>query len=160
MTTTMTAPRLLRVGAVLLVQAVLVVVGCWQPLAARLTGEEVRLAVSPLDPIDPFRGAYVALDYPDLPAANGYESGPGEVYVPLARHGDVWKGATATTARPDSGPYLSCTRNWRLDCGIGSYFLPQDEALRMERELRDGTLVAVVRVDSRGNAALIRLEEG
>ncbi|MBA2739897.1 MAG: GDYXXLXY domain-containing protein, partial [Nocardioidaceae bacterium] len=40
-------------------------------------------------------------------------------------------------------------------CGIDSWFLPQDEALAMEQEVRDGRAVAVVKIDSRGNAALV-----
>ena len=48
----------------------------WPPLSARLTGEEVALRVEPIDPIDPFRGAYVDLGYPDLPGQPLQESGP------------------------------------------------------------------------------------
>ena len=35
-------------------------------LSSRLTGEDYRMEVRPIDPIDPFRGAYVTLDYPGL----------------------------------------------------------------------------------------------
>ena len=57
---------LLKVGAVALVQLALVGVAVAPRLSARLTGDEYRLRVQPVDPIDPFRGAYVDLDYPDL----------------------------------------------------------------------------------------------
>ncbi len=56
----------LKVGAVALVQLALVGVAVAPRLSARLTGDEYRLRVAPVDPIDPFRGAYVDLDYPDL----------------------------------------------------------------------------------------------
>jgi uncharacterized membrane-anchored protein len=61
--------------------------------------------------------------------------------------------------RPTSTPYLACVdRDWRLRCGIESWFLPQDEAADLERRLGDGDLVAVVAVDGRGHAALVRVE--
>ena len=63
----LTTARAARVGAVVVASLALVVVAVWAPLAARLTGEEVTLRVEPVDPIDPFRGAYVDLSYPDLP---------------------------------------------------------------------------------------------
>ena len=47
-------------------QLALVGVGVAPQLSARLTGDTYLMTVAPLDPIDPFRGAYVALDYPDL----------------------------------------------------------------------------------------------
>ena len=57
--------RAVRVGAVCLVQLALVGAAVAGPLSARLTGQELLLEVEPVDPIDPFRGAYVDLDYPD-----------------------------------------------------------------------------------------------
>lgn len=160
----MTTTRVVQLIALLVVQAVLVVVGCWAPLSARLTGTEVRLAVAPLDPVDPFRGAYVALDYPGLPRAQPMleeqvQQPPGTVYVPLRRDGELWVGDEARTTRPADGTYLTCRRTWQLRCGIESWFVPQDEAARLERELGAGGLTAVVRVDARGNAALVGLEE-
>lgn len=151
---------LIVIGLVLALQSVLVLVGSWAPLSARLTGQEVRLTVAPLDPIDPFRGAYVALSYPDLPnpSSTGTPATRGTVYVPLTRRGDVWVGGPTQSSRPGQGPYLRCDQDWQLRCGIDSYFMPQADAARMDRELRDGQVTAVVRVDGRGNAALIRLE--
>ena len=63
----MMTSRITRVVAVVLAQAALVVVAVWAPLSARATGQEVVLRVAAYDPIDPFRGAYVQLGYPDLP---------------------------------------------------------------------------------------------
>ncbi len=151
-----TRPR--RVAVATLVQLGLVPIAVAAPLSARLTGDEYVLEVAPLDPIDPFRGAYVALDYPDLPdGSRGSGAQDGQtVYVPLARSGDLWTGQRATTTRPDTGPYLRCKADdWRLRCGIDSWFLPQDRARAMEQEVREGRAVAVVRIDSRGNAALV-----
>ena len=47
-------------------QAALVGVAVAPQLSARVTGDTYLFRVAPLDPIDPFRGAYVTLDYPDL----------------------------------------------------------------------------------------------
>ncbi len=151
-----TRPR--RVAAAALVQLALVPIAVAAPLSARITGEEYLLEVAPLDPIDPFRGAYVALDYPGLPDESKVPGGKDgdTVYVPLVRSGEVWTGKRAVQVQPESGPFLRCKDDsWRLRCGIDSWFLPQDEALAMEQEVRDGRAVAVVKIDSRGNAALV-----
>lgn len=159
------------VAVVALAQLALVGLAVAPQLSARLTGEEYQLRVAPLDPIDPFRGAYVALDYPDLRAndsegeAGGLgsmEDGErGEVYIALEPDGEVWRAAEFTRERPDQAPYLACTdRGWQIDCGIDSWFLPQDEARALEREVAGGTVIATVRVDGRGNAALVDLGAG
>ena len=162
--------RVLVVGAVV-IQLLLVVVAVWSPLSARLTGEEVRLRVAPVDPIDPFRGAHVQLGYPDLPGQPQVGTEPteseieeadrrrGEGWVPLTREGDVWVGGAVERTRPVSGLYLHCDdSDWRLSCGIENWFLPQGKAAALEGAVRDGTAVATVRVDGRGNAALIGVE--
>ena len=165
--------RILVAGAIVS-QLVLVVVAVFSPLSARLTGEEVRLRVAPVDPIDPFRGAYVDLGYPDLPGQpNPPEADPGstgnqgeqadrvrgEAWVPLKREGDVWVGGPVERTRPESGLYLRCDdSDWRLACGIENWFLPQDKAAALEKSLRDREAVATVRVDGRGNAALMGVQ--
>ena len=145
------------------VQAVLVGVAVAPQLSARLTGEEYRLAVAPVDPVDPFRGAYVALDYPGMRTPEQDRTGEvpqprGGVFVPLVRDGDVWRGLPHVAERPEEGPYLSCHARYRITCGIESLFAPQEEALRLERELGDGA-VARIRVDGRGHAALLGIED-
>ncbi len=42
-----------------------------------------------------------------------------------------------------------------MECGIESWFLPQDEARALEDAVAAGTVVATVKVDGRGNAALV-----
>lgn len=159
--------RTLRVGAACLAQLALVGIAVAGPLSARLAGDEYLIAVAPVDPIDPFRGAYVALSYPSLNGAdaNGVqrqEQAPGErgeVFVPLVREGDLWRGADPVRSRPADGPYLRCSdAEWRLTCGIESWFLPQDKAIEVERAVASGSAVARVRVDGRGNAALMGVE--
>lgn len=155
-----------RTGMVVLaslIQLALVPLAVAGPLSARLTGEEYLLEVAPLDPIDPFRGAYVALTYPGLPddqqLTERRDEGGDVAYVPLVRSGELWTGLQAVSEKPDSGPFLRCKDEyWRLRCGIDSWFLPQDEAVAMERAVQDGRAVARVRIDSRGNAALVDVE--
>lgn len=161
-------PRTVRVAVAAVVQLVLVGAVVWAPVSARLTGEEVRLRVAPVDPIDPFRGAYVDLSYPDLPHQPGLvvtdpstevedrAEARGTAYVPLTRRGEVWVGEAVRRTPPEAGPYLRCDdSSWRLRCGIESLWLPQDEAASAQDSLRGGTSVATVRVDSRGHAALV-----
>jgi uncharacterized membrane-anchored protein len=154
----------LKVGAVALVQLALVGVAVAPRLSARLTGDEYRLRVALVDPIDPFRGAYVDLRYPDLPLDDKHASaakGEGTIYVTLVRDGQVWTAGDYTRERPSGTPYLTCDdRDWRIRCGIESLFLPQDEAAAMQDRLSSGDAVAVVKVDGRGHAALVRVESG
>ena len=162
-----TTSRTVRVGAVVLAQLALVGVAVWAPLSARLTGDEVVLRVEPVDPIDPFRGAYVDLAYPDLPQQTfdgevteeqqqAVDDARGTAYVPLTRQGEVWVGGPVQRTAPADGLYLTCDdSSWRLECGIESWFLPQDEAAALQDSLRGGTAVATVKVDAAGHAALI-----
>jgi len=153
--------KITTLAAVVAVQATLVGAAVAPQLSARVTGDTYQFRVAPLDPIDPFRGAYVTLDYPDLRPDPVLEPGllfPGEdvsgpLFVRLRQDGEVWVLADTTRTRPHDGPYLTC-HEYLTQCGIESFFLPQDEAAEMEDVLRDGA-IAEVRIDSRGHAALI-----
>lgn len=148
-----------RVAVVLLVQLALVGVAMVPQLSARATGDEFLLKVEPYDPVDPFRGAYVDLTYPDLQPPNDEGSRHGTVYLPLVEEDGVWASTGPVEQRPDAGPYLTCDdHSWRLRCGIESYFLPQDEAATFEELVGSGTAVARVRIDARGHAALLGVE--
>ncbi len=165
----MTRRIVIWLPVLLLAQLALVALAVLPQLSARATGDEIRLRVEPVDPIDPFRGAYVTLGYPDLRHDDSSspeggmgsmeDGGDGPVYVSLTRSGDVWTATRWARTRPAEGHYLRCDdHGWQIRCGIESYFLPQDEAARVQGEVRDGELVAVVKVDGRGNAALVGLE--
>jgi uncharacterized membrane-anchored protein len=124
-------------------------------LSARLAGETYLVRVAAVDPVDPFRGAYVALDYPDLSGPD--PAGSGAVYVSLVPEDGVWVAGGWSRERPADGPYLACDdRSWQVRCGIESWFLPQDEAREAEQQLSDGA-VAELRVDGRGHAAVVGL---
>lgn len=128
-------------------------------LRARLTGSEYVLRVAVVDPVDPFRGSYVALDYPDLGRPADLPTDPGTSrYVRLVRAGGVWRGAGWSATRPASGPYLACHPTaWRAECGIDSWFVPAARARALERRVVAGTARATVRVDARGHAAVVGL---
>ena len=148
-----------KVTVVALVQLALVGVAVAPRLSARLTGDEYLLRVAPVDPVDPFRGAYVDLDYPAVDLDRETPGDEGPVYVTLEQDGEVWVASAHTRDRPSGTPYLTCDdRDWRLRCGIESLFLPQAEAASMQADLGDGSMVAVVKVDGRGNAALVSVE--
>jgi uncharacterized membrane-anchored protein len=149
--------RIAVTGIVAVSQLVLTGLAVAPQLSARVTGETYLMKVAPLDPIDPFRGAYVTLDYPDLRHDDSRTSDDetGDLYVTLVQQGDVWVGDEWTRERPEKGPYLACDdRSWQVRCGIESLFLPQAEARETEDLLADGA-VAEVRIDGRGNAAVV-----
>ena len=158
--------RTLTTTVIAVSQLALVGLAVAPQLSARVRGETYLVRVAPVDPIDPFRGAYVALDYPDLrhdgsqsfvePGLGALDDGgSGDVYVTLVEDDGVWVAGDWTRTRPASGPYLACDdRSWQVRCGIESWFLPQDEARQAEDLLRDGA-VAELRVDDRGNAAVV-----
>ncbi|MGA8047765.1 MAG: GDYXXLXY domain-containing protein [Dermatophilaceae bacterium] len=150
----------LLLAAVVVVQLVLTLIAVLPQLSPRVSGTEVMLRVGPVDPIDPFRGAYVDLDYPDLPdpAFEGSDSDDrGTAYVALRQEGDVWVGGPIQRSEPD-GLFLRCDDSgWRLECGIESWFVGQSAALDLEQSVRDQDAIATVRVDRWGNAAIVDL---
>ena len=57
--------------------------------------------------------------------------------------------------RDRDGTYLRCDdRDWQIECGIESWFLPQDEAMALEESVRGGDAVATIQVDGSGHAAI------
>lgn len=158
--------RTVTTGVIAVSQLVLVGLGVAPQLSARLAGDSYLVRVAPVDPIDPFRGAYVALDYPDLrhddsqsfvePGLGALDDGEsGALYVTLVERDGVWTASAWSRERPGDGTYLACDdRSWQIRCGIESWFLPQDEARETEDLLRDGA-VAELRIDGRGNAAVV-----
>ncbi|MCY4725008.1 GDYXXLXY domain-containing protein [Nocardioides sp. STR2] len=158
--------RTLTTAVIAVSQLALVGLAVAPQLSARLTGDTYLVRVAPVDPVDPLRGAYVALDYPDLrhdssqsfvePGLGSLDDGEsGDVYISLVEEDGVWVADGWSRTRPDDGPYLACDdRSWQVRCGIESWFLPQEDAQRAEDLLRDGA-VAELRVDDRGHAAVV-----
>jgi uncharacterized membrane-anchored protein len=158
--------RTVTTGVIAVSQLVLVGLGVAPQLSARLAGDPYLVRVAPVDPIDPFRGAYVALDYPDLrhdesrsfvePGLGALDDGEsGDLYITLVERDGLWTASGWSRERPGDGPYLACDdRSWQIRCGIESWFLPQDQARETEDLLRNGA-VAELRIDGRGNAAVV-----
>lgn len=150
--------RTAAVVAAVALQGALVVVAVAPRLSAHLFGTEYLVRVAPLDPVDPFRGAYVSLSYPDLQPSESIRA-DGDVFIPLVRSGDLWRGGGAVPTRPAGGPYLACRYDGVLRCGIESLFLPQAKAAALERDLADGG-IARLKVDGRGHAAVLSVSAG
>ena len=143
------------IALALVVQAALLAAVAAPRLWPRLTGDEYRLEVAPVDPIDPFRGAYVALRVRGVPA---FTERTGTVYIALRRQPDGrYRGSGTRTQKPAGGPFLRCNADGEVRCGIESFFASQSRARRIERELADGA-TARVRIDGAGRAALVDLE--
>lgn len=160
-------PLRLRLAGLVLLGLVLTVLGVAPQLQARVLGDEYVVRVAPVDPIDPFRGAYVDLSYPDLVQGRGFDNengqdglpGNGDVFISLERKGEVWVGSDWSRTRPANGPYLACNdRDWRMRCGIESWFVPQDKARELEQKVSSKGALATLKIDSRGHAAIVDLD--
>ncbi len=154
----MTRRRLVALGLALAVQLVLLAAVAGPRLAVRLTGTEYRLAVAPLDPIDPLRGAYVELRVRGVPAFTDHK---GTVFVPLrpAEGGKgLLRGAGTVAEAPADGPYLRCAAEGSVTCGIESFFASQGDARRLGARLPGKGGVARVKIGLGGRAVLVGLE--
>ncbi len=164
-----TSSRAVRVGAVVLAQLALVGVAVWAPLSARLTGDDVVLRVEPVDPVDPFRGAYVQLwPTPTCPTRRAGRRHPhrGAAAGPRrrARHrlraadpqGEVWVGGPVQRTAPADGLYLTCDdSSWRSSAASRAGSCRRTRRPACRTPLRGGTAVATVKVDAAGHAALV-----
>jgi uncharacterized membrane-anchored protein len=130
-------------------------------------GREVRLRAQPVDPLDIFRGNFVALRYQisTLPAGDPIERGD-RVCTALAERGGVWEGEVALLP-PVDGDTVICgrartdadyAREVSVEYGIETYFASADRARELERALANGNVFAVLDLDDDGQARLERLE--
>ncbi len=124
-------------------------------LSPRLFGNEYRVLVHAIDPIDPFRGRYVALAYVNQPTSFNN----GRVWMPLRKQGELWRPASIERDRPRGQPALRCeARVGTPHCGIESFFASPDDARRLDQALRGRGAVARIRIDSAGRAAIVGLD--
>ena len=153
------------VALVAVVQLALVAVGVAPQLSARVAGEEYQLLVAAGRPDRPLpRG----LRDPRLPRPAGAgglatgQHGRRRERRPLRHARPRGRGLGVRGVHPhppEDGPYLACDdRDWAIRCGIESWFVPQDEAAALEQALADDGAIATIKVDSRGNAAIVALE--
>lgn len=138
----------------------------------RLTGEEVLLRVTPVDPRDYFMGQYVALNY-DISALDprDFETVPARirrgqrVYVPLVNNNGQWSGGKASLEKPKEGLFIEgiAQSKWerrfgmqmvRVSYGIERYYAAPETAVRIERERHKSAKIAVA---PNGQATLLEV---
>lgn len=141
-------------------------------------GTTVYLKTAPIDPYDVLRGRYVTLNY-EIAQRSRLETLPGwsdellkrgaELYVVLEPPTDEqarepWNPVAVSAIHPESlGPDQRVIKGiwlgWRLDLGLGAYYIPENIGDALEDDIRDnpdGTRVEV-KVDKRGKTALMSL---
>ncbi|WP_370309609.1 GDYXXLXY domain-containing protein [Sinimarinibacterium flocculans] len=135
-------------------------------------GTAYRFRTAPVDPVDPFRGRYVALDFEaarvPLPRGQGgYRRGQ-RVYAPIRVDdgGDAVLGAPLRQP-PESGDWLEATVLWvnadelRLRLPFDRYYLDEHHAPEVERRYRDTNRMPADGEDPRRPAwAQVRVRNG
>jgi uncharacterized membrane-anchored protein len=140
-----------------------------QKIYTRATGRSATLKIRPVDPYDVLSGYYVTLNYeianPGSFADPGVGGGGDQVYAVLEKQADgVWRPVSLSKSYPDNLPESRIAIRGRhsysrIEYGIEEFFIPEDKRAEIEQGLwnnRDQARVEV-RVDSKGNAALVRL---
>jgi len=140
-----------------------------QKIYTRATGRSVTLKIRPVDPYNVLSGYYVTLNYEiaNPPSfANSYDGNRGErVYAILKRRADgEWGPVSLSKSYPANLPEnrIAIRGSYsysRIEYGIEEFFIPEDKRAEIEQGLlinRDQARVEI-KVDSQGNAALVRL---
>lgn len=138
------------------------------------TGEELKVKTIPIDPRSLLRGQYVRLNYPftqlkieELQLESEHPLRNGEiVYITLKDAGDYYEYDSASLKEPTEGPFLRgriANRKYeedreyfRIRYGIEALFLPKEDAIEKETQLRDGG-IATLMVASNGKARLVEV---
>lgn len=141
------------------------------------TGTEVRVSTVPVDPRSLFRGNYarLAYEFSRFPAGSLDEAFSSQdiragerVYVTLtADAAGIYHPTSVSFTEPAQGLFLSGRVAYRhrqgddlaISYGIEALFAPKEEALTLERQLRDDA-VAVLMVSDSGQARIQRVEAG
>jgi uncharacterized membrane-anchored protein len=140
-----------------------------QKIYTRATGRSVTLKMRPVDPYSVLSGYYVTLNYEIADShsfANSDYSYDGErIYAILERQNDgVWRPVSLSKSRPTDLPENRIAIRGRqaysrIEYGIEEFFIPEDKRAEIEEGLRKNHAQARVeiKVDSKGDAALVRL---
>ncbi len=140
-----------------------------QKIYTRATGRSVMLKIRPVDPYNLLSGYYVTLNYeiadPGSFNAPGNTYNGDQVYAILEKRADgVWHPISLSESFPANLPGNRLAirgRNlyWRIEYGIEEFFIPEGKRGEIEQALRANPdkARAEIKVDSRGNAALVRL---
>ena len=124
--------------------------------------QKVRLKTAPVDPLDVFRGRYVALSYEisRLPT-DGARDGE-TVYVRLHEVDGHWTGSFASRNRPDgtfirgrvAQAALGPGEDAAIEYGIETYFVDERKAREYEDRARSGEAFVDVVIDGDGDAQI------
>jgi uncharacterized membrane-anchored protein len=117
-------------------------------------GEEITLQSRPIDPYDPFRGAYVQLAYEQeiVPRHKVFIENPDynqKVFVTFIKEGNHYVVDQVLSQVPEHALYLRATYRYRLgddhllDFNLGRYYTNEAEALYLEEMRGEGILVQV-----------------
>jgi uncharacterized membrane-anchored protein len=105
-------------------------------------GRQIKVAIQPVDPSQPFMGRYVALQFRDLDIVNKSEQfQDGEnVYVALEEDANGFAHAkTVLAARPQDQPYLPARIDWRgvwrVAYTFNRFYLPESAAPEVDRQV-------------------------
>lgn len=167
---------LLLFAAAVALQVVILIGVPARKAVVRWTGRTVYLPVRPVDPYDVISGYYAQLQYdmsdpwrdrprliPESPAGNTVyavlEAGPDRLWRPVAYS---W-GAPPKVLPPGAILLKGRHEGWQsLKFGIEEIYVPEKRRQELDRLLRDRKNVpfAEVRVNARGDAALVRLHAG
>lgn len=150
-----------RHGIAVGVALVAMLLGLAQPVWIRATGDEVALALQPVDPLSFFRGNYVDLNYDVEVDIAGTPTRNEPIYVVFddSRPANVVR---ASTESPDLGPGETCVRGRSRGQGnvsfpaLEQYFVTSEEGRRLERNL--GDMVGVLKTTAGCRAVLVSIE--
>lgn len=153
-----------RLRVFLLCQLAFFVVWGGSLMLAQKDADIVWLETAPVDPRDLFSGQYMQLRYPmETPASFGC-SLEGTVYVKLessgtvnSQYGPVTTYKAVSCARKADGPGLWARaerRGYRLEFGIGRFFISEDNPMRNEST---AGMLAKVSVNRKGALRILDL---
>ncbi|WP_029059964.1 GDYXXLXY domain-containing protein [Stappia stellulata] len=163
-----------RWGAVALLQLILIALPLAERWSVHATGQEVTLALRPVDPRDLLRGDYVILN-PEIGRISRQQVA-GEtdlsefalgdpVWTVVERDGEgVFRAVDVLPAPPRDGRVALKGRvgsrlsgdELRIDYGLSAFFVPQGKGLEIEAMPRE-TVRLVVAVSEDGRSAPLRL---
>lgn len=162
------APRWQALAAVFLGQCAVIGWMITERVHLLTTGREIVLDVVPVDPRDLFRGDYVRLGYPAerVPAAmfaepQGKRGTP--VYVVLAQDAaGKWQPVRAQAKLPTGlaqgevvfQATVGGQGTGTVDFGIGTYFVPENEGRKIEKQIAGKQVQIRVAVSPTGKPAI------
>lgn len=144
-------------------------------------GQEIRLAVIPVDPRDLFRGDYVVLSYDISQVDSAAVAGDDDftwgdtIYVTIAESDDDWRATAIGHEPPGEGTFLRGTvtgvstgsgegcasvgdcQTYMIDYGIEQFFVPEGTGREIETLRNDQRVSVDVAAAEDGRAALKRL---